>query len=117
MDTTERLHFDFSLSLEKEMATHSRVLAWRIPGTGEPGGQPSMGSHRAGHYWSDLAAAAAAAKSVLSLKNKNLISIVLNGLKTRCWAWKLIRIWVRKLEFCSFLKIHSFLFSYSLVSV
>ena len=40
------------------MATHSSVLAWRIPGTGEPGGLPSMGSHRVGHDWSDLAAAA-----------------------------------------------------------
>ena len=47
-------------ALEKEMATHSSVLAWRIPGTGEPGGLPSMGSHRVGHEWSDLAAAAAA---------------------------------------------------------
>ena len=37
------------------MATHSRVLAWRIPGTGEPGGLLSMGSHRVGHDWSDLA--------------------------------------------------------------
>ena len=36
-------------ALEKEMATHSSVLAWRIPGTGEPGGPPSMGSHRVGH--------------------------------------------------------------------
>ena len=41
------------------MATHSSVLAWRIPGTGEPGGLPSTGSHRVGHDWSDLAAAAA----------------------------------------------------------
>ena len=40
------------------MATHSSVLAWRIPGTGEPGGLPSMGSHRVGHDWSNLAAAA-----------------------------------------------------------
>jgi len=40
------------------MATHSSVLAWRIPGTLEPGGLPSMGSHRVGHDWSDLAAAA-----------------------------------------------------------
>ena len=40
------------------MATHSSVLAWRIPGTGEPGGLPSMGSHRVGHDWSDLAVAA-----------------------------------------------------------
>ena len=46
-------------ALEKEMATHSSVLAWRIPGTGEPGGPPSTGSHRVGHGWSDLAAAAA----------------------------------------------------------
>ena len=42
------------------MATHSSVLAWRIPGTGEPGELPSMGSHRVGHDGSDLAAAAAA---------------------------------------------------------
>ena len=47
-------------ALEKEMATHSSVLAWKIPGTGEPGGLPSLGSHRVGHDWSDLAAAAAA---------------------------------------------------------
>ena len=44
---------------EKEMATHSSVLAWRIPGMGEPGGLPSLGSHRVGHDWSNLAAAAA----------------------------------------------------------
>ena len=43
------------------MATHSSVLAWRIPGTGEPDGLPSLGSHRVGHDRSDLAAAAAAA--------------------------------------------------------
>ena len=43
------------------MATHSSVLAWRIPGTAEPDGLPSMGSHRVGHDCSDLAAAAAAA--------------------------------------------------------
>ena len=44
----ERLHFHFH-ALEKEMATHSSVLAWRIPGMVEPGGLPSMGSHRVGH--------------------------------------------------------------------
>ena len=44
-------------ALEKEMATHSGVLAWRIPGTGEPGVLPSMGSHRVRYDWSDLAAA------------------------------------------------------------
>ena len=47
----------FFHELEKEMATHSSVLAWRIPGTGEPGGLLSMGSHRVGHNGSDLAAA------------------------------------------------------------
>ena len=55
---TEQLHFHFSFhALEKEMGSHSSVLAWRIPGMGEPGGLPSMGLHRVGHYWSDLAAA------------------------------------------------------------
>ena len=56
-DFTFTFHF---YALEKEMATHSSVLAWRIPQMGEPGGLPSMGSHRVGHDWSDLAAAAAA---------------------------------------------------------
>ena len=56
---TFNFHFH---ALEKEMATHSSVLAWRIPGMGEPGGLPSMGSHRVGHNWRDLAAAAAAAR-------------------------------------------------------
>ena len=54
-DFTFTFHFH---ALEKEMATHSSVLAWRIPGTGEPGGLPCMGSHRVGHDWSNLAAAA-----------------------------------------------------------
>ena len=45
-DFTFTFHFH---ALEKDMATHSSVLAWRIPGTGEPGGLPSMGSHRVGH--------------------------------------------------------------------
>ena len=59
-DFTFTFHFH---ALEKEMATHSSVLAWRIPGMAEPGGLPSMGSHRVGHDWSDLAAVAAAAVS------------------------------------------------------
>ena len=54
-DFTFIFHFH---ALEKKMATHSSVLAWRIPGTGEPGGLPSLGSHRVGYDWSDLAAAA-----------------------------------------------------------
>ena len=51
-DFTFTFHFP---ALEKEMATHSSVLAWRIQGTGEPGGMLSMGSHRVGHDWSNLA--------------------------------------------------------------
>ena len=50
---TERLHFHFP-ALEKEMAAHSTVLAWRIPGMGEPGGLPSMGSRIVGHDWKQL---------------------------------------------------------------
>ena len=56
-DFTFTFHFP---ALEKEMATHSSVLAWRIPGTGEPGGLLSTGLHRVGHDWSDLAATTAA---------------------------------------------------------
>ena len=61
-DFTFTFHFH---ALEKETATHSSVLAWRIPGTAEPGGLPSMGSHRVGHDWSDLTAAAAAAAAAV----------------------------------------------------
>ena len=62
-DTTERLHFDFSLSCVGEgNGNPLRVLAWRIPGMGEPGGLLSVGSHRVGRDWSDSAAAAAAAR-------------------------------------------------------
>ena len=56
---TQLSNFTFTFhfhALEKEMAIHSSALAWRIPGTGEPGGLPSMGSHSVGHDWSDLAA-------------------------------------------------------------
>ena len=64
------------------MAPHSSTLAWRIPGTGEPGGLPSVGSHRVGHDWSDLAVAAAALPSeppgkfplVVASKGKYLLS-------------------------------------------
>ena len=53
-EVTFTFHFH---ALEKEMATHSSVLAWRVPGTGEPGGMPSVGSHRVRRYWGNLAAA------------------------------------------------------------
>ena len=62
-DFTFTFHFH---ALEKEMATHSSVLAWRIPGTGEPGGLTCMGSHKVGHDWSDLAAAAGRQNPLLS---------------------------------------------------
>ena len=61
-DFTFTFHFH---ALEKEMATHSSVLAWRISGTGEPGGLPSMGPHRVGHNWSNLAAAASTKELML----------------------------------------------------
>ena len=53
------------------MATHSSVVAWRIPGTGKPGGLPSMGSHRIGHDGSDLAAAALIKHSKLVMISGN----------------------------------------------
>ena len=87
-NTTERLHFHFSLSCTgegKEMATQSSVLAWRLPGTGEPGGLPSLGSCRVRHNWSDLAAAAAffllVFSSLIPLWSESriyMISILLN---------------------------------------
>ena len=76
-DFTFTFHFH---AWEKEMATHSSVLAWRIPGMGEPGGLPSMGWHRVGHDWSDLAAAGAGSRKDISMaywssdKNTNSIS-------------------------------------------
>ena len=70
-DFTSTFHFH---ALEKEMATHSSVLAWRIPGTGEPGGLPSMGSHRVGHDWIHLAAAAAAAAQFCLEKKQIFLS-------------------------------------------
>ena len=60
-------------ALEREMATHSSVLAWRISGTGEPGGLPSMGSHRVGHDWSDIAVV------VVSFKNLPQVNKMGNG--------------------------------------
>ena len=65
----EKIQESINKDLEELMATHSSVLAWRIPGTGEPGGLPSMGSHRVGHDWSNLAAAEE------ELKNKHTETI------------------------------------------
>ena len=57
------------------MATHSSVLAWRIPGMGEPGGLPSIGSHRIGHDWSDLAAAAVCLPLITPWYHRGLCSV------------------------------------------
>ena len=70
---------------EKAMATHSSVLAWRIPGTGEPGGLPSMGSHRVGHDWSNLAAAAENLLSVCIYGSENAIFKKVLSFSTEQW--------------------------------
>ena len=90
-DMTARLHFN---ALEKEMATHSSVLAWRITGTG---GLPSLGSHRVGHDWGDLAAAAAAAAglsiSLFVLRSHNSeTQMHLWLINTGVWAVKFISV-------------------------
>ena len=72
IDFTFTFHFN---ALEKEMATHSSVLAWRIPGTAEPGGL-SLGSHRVRHDWSDLAAAATCTCHQARVKHSILQSIL-----------------------------------------
>ena len=74
-DFTFTFHFH---ALEKEMATHSSVLAWRIPGTAEPGGLPSMGSHTVRHNWSDLAAAAEKVSSIIL--NEEKLNVILSCL-------------------------------------
>ena len=78
-DFTFTFHFH---ALEKEMATHSSVLAWRVPVTGEPGGLPFMGSHRVRQDWSDLAGAAEEFESIYllfkylyTLSEKNIFKV------------------------------------------
>ena len=94
-DFTFTFHFH---ALEKEMATHSSVRAWRIPGMVEPGGLPSVGSHRVGHDWSDLAAAAPFVMCYLTLDSifhffffywHSYGYHLLYGLKWICWYFKL----------------------------
>jgi len=84
-DFTFTFHFH---ALEKEMATHSSVLAWRIPGMGEPVGLASMGSHRVRHDWCDLAAAAAVSPDSPSQKRNNLPWLVDEyGPAVGCWVF------------------------------
>ena len=101
------------------MAIHSSVLAWRIPGTGEPGGPPSMGSHTVGHDWSDLAAAAAAHSSKVMIKilqvrlqqymNHELSDVQAAFRKARetrdqiannCWIMEKVREFQKNIYFC-----------------
>ena len=114
-DFTFTFHFH---ALQKEMATHSSVLARRIPGTGEPGGLPSMGSHRVGHDWSDLAAAAThVSKIILKILQARLQQYVnrelpdvqagfRKGRETRnqianiCWVIKKVREFQKNIYFC-----------------
>ena len=73
------------------MATHSRVLAWRIPETREPGGLPSMGSHRVGHDWSDLAVAAVVMYGCESWTIKKAECQRINAFELWCWR-RLLRV-------------------------
>ena len=98
-DFTFTFHFH---ALDKEMATHSSVLAWRIPGTGEPGGLPSMGLHRVRHNWSDLAAAA-----VLISRTQSVPLSIVSGMfhlhvKFRVWNSEMIHMFLIPLwdQFC-----------------
>ena len=67
-DFTFTFHFH---ALEKEMATHSSVLSWRIPGTGEPGGLPSLALHKVGHDWSNLASLLINTELTLAMESNN----------------------------------------------
>ena len=88
-------------AFEKEMASHSSVLAWRIPETGEPGGLPSMGSHRVGHDWSDLAAAV-----YKSLIHKDTLLLIHLNTFVACFPRK-INFFQGQLEFSKTFKINS----------
>ena len=76
-DFTFTFHFD---ALEEEVAIHSSVLSWRIPGTGGPDGPLSLGSHRVGHDWSDLAAAAAVRDYSSSIGTKSCPTLATPGI-------------------------------------
>ena len=95
-DRTRLSDFPFTChfhALEKEMATHSGVLAWRIPGTVEPGGLPSLGSHRVGHDWSNLAAAARFQPNRLGRGTERRGSVVLGFIYKLMHAWHFFSKW------------------------
>ena len=105
-------HFTFTFhfhALEKEMATHSSVLAWRILGLGEPGGLPSMGSHRVGHDWSDLATICPKSEHSqssflvtrnLSLHLGNRVPVIVNYqiLALASLSWSLSYVWPQRCQ-------------------
>ena len=98
-----KCNFHKTFPEEKVMATHSSVLAWRIPGTGEPDGLPSLGSHRVGHDWSDLAAVAAEVvwKQGMSYKGVCSFSWSLSiGLDWDCNSRSLVESWNSWLRCC-----------------
>ena len=103
-DFTFTFHFH---ALEKDMATHSSVLAWTIPGTADPGGLPSMGSHRVGHDWSDLAVAAEYIEeeyiknSCNSTVNTQIAQFSgwLSGSESTCWCYEPVGVCVSR--YCS----------------
>ena len=81
----ERFSLTQNWWVEKEMVTHSSILAWRIPGTEEPGGLQSMGSHRVGHDWSDLEAFL---RSILEVTCKKQFRVVLQCMDVRVGLWR-----------------------------
>ena len=100
-DFTFTFHFH---ALEKEMATHSNILAWRIPGMEEPGGLLSMGSQRVGHDWSNLAAAA-----VHICQFQSPISLALifpSGNHKFCFLHLWLYLWFVNKFICTFLRFH-----------
>ena len=86
-DVTFTFHFH---ALEKEMAAHSSILAWRIPGTEEPSGLPSMGSHRVGHDWSDLAAAGYSVHGILQARILEWVVIPFSRGSSQAKDWTLV---------------------------
>ena len=96
------VYFNFVFEGLVRMATHSNVLAWRIPGTGEPGGLPSMGSHRVGHDWSDLAAAAATRIKDMELLLEFSVRVFQRLCGSLHWGWAdgsgVYRLWGRRVS-------------------
>ena len=115
-DFTFTFHFH---ALEKEMAAHSSVLAWRIPGMGVPGGLPSMRSHRVGHDWSDLAAAAAAFVFRWKFRHIKLRGYFDQLVWYKCSAeWRLFKKrdeWTLKWRTYRLVYVRAFLFFYSIL--